>query len=449
MTAGLAAGRQGDIGRFVDQCRQTLGADAAIVGDEAARFAIHDQRPGAVCFPKDIDALSRCVAVAAAADLAIVPVGNGTQLGMGGVPRRYDVAVSTRRMCRIVAHEAADMTVTVEAGATLVELDAALAQGAQFLPLDPPRPHDATVGALIATDASGPLRMSCGRVRDLLIGVRAVLADGTIVKGGGRVVKNVAGYDVMKLLTGSHGSLAIIAEATFKIRPRPAVERCLVIGVGCIDEAIALGLQSMAAEMQPAFVEGVNAATGREIGLASAALIVGLHGSQAEIDAQREVLDAIAGKGRVEDVPAANAPDLMRRLRDLPAAERTNGCRIATLPSRLAATLAHIERAAQERSIDAMLLAHVGNGVAVLRCAADRVSNGALADFAVWIQVQVSAAEGGVVVFDKLPKRLTEALDPWGADRTLSATQLNLMRNLKAALDPRGLLSPGRFVGDL
>lgn len=449
MTNTSAAGRQGDVGRFVDQCRQMLGADAAVVGDEAARFAIDDQRPGAVCFPKDIDALSRCVAAAAATDLAIVPVGNGTQLGMGRVPRRYDVAVSTRRMCRIVAHEAADMTVTVEAGATLAELDAAMEQAAQFLPLDAPRPNDVTVGALIATDASGPLRMSCGRVRDLLIGVRAVLADGTIVKGGGRVVKNVAGYDVMKLLTGSHGSLAIIAEATFKIRPRPAVERCFVIDVDRIDAAVALGLQSMAAEMQPAFVEGVNAAAGREIGLANAALIVGLHGSQAEIDAQRLVLETIAGKDRVEEVGAEHAPELVRRLRDLPAAERTYGCRIATLPSRLAATLAHIEREAQKRSIDAALLAHVGSGAAVLRCDADRLSTGALADFAAWIQAQVSAAEGGVVVFDKLPKRLKEDIDPWGTDRTLSATQLSLMRNLKAALDPQGLLSPGRFVGGL
>ena len=198
-----------------------FGTDAVVVGDAARSYAIDGQAPHCAVFPNTIGDASRCAAAADRAGFATVAVGNGTQLGIGRAPRRYDVALSTQHMHRIVAHEAADMTVTVEAGATVTQLNDALSSAGQWLPLDPPHPDATTIGALIATNASGPLRVSQGTVRDLLIGITIVLADGTAIHGGGRVVKNVAGYDLMKLFTGSFGTLGIIAEATFKIRPRP------------------------------------------------------------------------------------------------------------------------------------------------------------------------------------------------------------------------------------
>jgi glycolate oxidase FAD binding subunit len=253
----------------------------------------------------------------------------------------------------------------------------------------------------------------------------------------------------MKLLTGSHGSLAIVAEATFKVRPRPTAERCCVIRVGRIDTAVALGLKFLSAQVQPAYVEGLNTAAGRAIGLRGASLLIGLHGLEAEIEAQRRELDAIAGMDAVEDLPAPAAVDVLRCLRDLPAAEHAFGCRIATLPSRLAETLSRIEDAAQTRKIEVSMLARAGNGSAVLRIAADRLSDAVLADFAAWMESQVSATEGCSVIFDGLPKQLKDDIDPWGTERSLTAAQLSLMRAVKSALDPRSLLSPGRFVGGL
>jgi len=201
----------------------------AVVRNAGGAFAVDEHTPPYVALPTTIDELARCVAAAHAADLAVIPAGNGSQLHVGRAPTRYDLALSTQKLTRVLAHEAADMTVTVEAGITLAQLNALLASAGQRLPLDPPHPELTTIGGLIATDACGPLRLAHGKVRDLLIGVTVVLADGTPTHGGGRVVKNVAGYDLMKLFTGSFGTLGIVVEATFKLRPLPEHEAVFVL----------------------------------------------------------------------------------------------------------------------------------------------------------------------------------------------------------------------------
>ena len=145
------------------------------------------------------------------------------------------------------------MTATVEAGITLAALNATLARAGQRLPLDPPHPERTTIGALIATDASGPLRLSHGKVRDLLIGITVVLADGTLVHGGGRVVKNVAGYDLMKLFTGSFGTLGIVVEATFKLRPLPQREAVFRVPASTMAEAITALALDLARRVAPLY----------------------------------------------------------------------------------------------------------------------------------------------------------------------------------------------------
>lgn len=447
MTQAPDTARRNAVADFVEHYRRTLGADAAAVGEATSQFAIDGQRPAAVCYPADIDQLARCLAAAADANLAVVPVGSGAQLGIGRSPRRYDVAVCTRRMARVIAHEAADMTATVEAGATVDELNAVLGTAAQFLPVDPPRPGDVTIGGLIATDASGPLRLAYGRVRDLLIGIRAVLADGTIIKGGGRVVKNVAGYDLMKLLTGSHGTLAVIADATFKIRPRPEVEAVFTIALGSIDEAVLAGMHALTARLQPAHVQALNERAGDSVGLAGAALIVGCHGSEKEIQAQHRELASILD-ARIEVLENGRAADLTTRLRDLPTRPGSAGGRVATSCARLPGALRHIAREARRRSIHVALAADVGSGVTLIRCPLEGGKIEAFADFAVWLRGE-AGADGGGVTFDALPASLKTRIDPWNTDRALSPAQLSLMRAVKDALDPRAMLSPGRFVGGI
>ncbi len=431
----------------------------------AAAYAIDGHTPQRVEFPATVDELARCTAAAHATDLAVIPVGNGTQLGIGRAPTRYDIALSLRRMNRILAHEAADMTATVEAGVTLAELNAALASAGQRLPLDPPHPEPTTIGALIATDASGPLRLSQGKVRDLLIGITVVLADGTIVHGGGRVVKNVAGYDLMKLFTGSFGTLGIIVEATFKLRPLPEREAVFVIPAGDTRAAVKLALEVLAAPLVPLYVEALNPAGAACVGLDAPAVVIGCGGSGDEIAVQRERLAERCGEDTVQVCNAAEGGRLYAALRDFPACcgllpnppplpearpepsrrmatgEGTDcGCKLSVLPSQLAGLLVHIEEEAARSGLEAAILSHVGSGIAALRIN----GGGALPAFAEGLRTAVRAA-GGWAVFDAVPTLLKAQIDPWG----VAPPAMALMRGIKQTLDPHGRLSPGRFVGGI
>ncbi|MFI5365428.1 MAG: FAD-binding oxidoreductase [Candidatus Binatia bacterium] len=456
---------------LIARLRNIVGSNAVATGDATHNFIVDDLRPQYVLFPANVRQLSRCLSAADAADLTVIPVGNGTQLGIGRVPQRYDVALSTQKLRRIVAHEAADMTVTVEAGVTLADLNAALALAGQRLPLDPPHPERTTIGALIATDACGPLRLSQGKVRDLLIGITVVLADGTPVKGGGRVVKNVAGYDLMKLFTGSFGTLGVIVEATFKVRPRPEREAVFVIPAGSIDAAVGRGLDVLAAPVAPAFVEALNRSAMQSVGGDGAAVVIGCEGSAQEIDVQRERLVALAGRESLRVLNDADGARLSAALRDFqgeangvgpavpaestisplsqPKAAGTAGptsvglrCKVSVVSSRLAALLRGIEDEAEHGGVDTAMLAHVGSGVGVIRFtgAADEAVRG----FAERLRALVRKS-GGWVTFDALPVALKRHIDPWDAD----VPGLALMRGIKQTLDPKCRLSPGRFVGGI
>jgi len=415
-----------------------FGAAAVVTGDAVRAFAIDGQTPHCAVFPQTVADAGRCAAAADRAGFATIPVGNGTQIGVGRAPRRYDVALSTRRLHRIVAHEAGDMTVTVEAGVTVAQLNDALSSAGQWLPLDPPHPETTTIGALIATNACGPLRLSQGTVRDLLIGITAVLADGTAVHGGGRVVKNVAGYDLMKLFIRSFGTLGIIAEATFKIRPLPQERTAVVIPGDSIAAALGLALGVLAAPVAPLYVEAINRSAARLLGIdAPSAVVVGLAGSAAEIDAQHGRLNALTAT----TLQLRNDASLSADLRDFPAAiagDNVCGGTLSVLPSKLGAVLADAERACAAHGIEVAVLAHVGSGVAVIRW------SGAGVSFAESLRASARAA-GGWLVFDALPAALKKDIDPWGED----IPGLELMRGIKQTLDPNGRLSPGRFVGGI
>lgn len=430
-----------------------MSADATI------QFAIDGRGPQQVVYPETLDELVRSAIAAHADNLAIIPVGNGTQLHIGRTPARYDLALSTRRLNRILFHEAADMTVTVEAGVTLAQLNAALAPARQRLPLDPPHPAQTTIGALIATDASGPLRLAHGKVRDLLIGLTVVLADGTLAHGGGRVVKNVAGYDLMKLFTGSFGTLGIIVEATFKLRPLPQLEQTLALPIAGTGAAVARSLEVLSAAVAPDYIAAVSRAGAACVGLDGSAVIAGCAGTVEEIDVQRQRIEERVGPDAVRVCDAIEAARLYAALRDFPAArvlplavrplgasqyESVCGCKISILPSQLGSVLERVEEGAERRNLEAAMVSHVGNGIAFIRFSGAALME-VMPSFAEWVGETVHAA-GGWTVFDLLPAGLKEHIDPWGHT---APPGLALMRGIKQTLDPTGCLSPGRFVGGI
>jgi FAD/FMN-containing dehydrogenase len=193
-------------------------------------------------------------------------------------------AINLRAFDRVVEHSPEDMTVTVEAGITLADLQARLGKAGQWIPIDPSNPASLTVGALLATDASGPRRFGCGTIRDHLLGIKVVLADGRMIKSGGKVVKNVAGYDLGKLFIGSHGSLGVIVEGTFKLRPLPEVEAVVQAHCDSLDQAGALIETILQSEVTPVVLDLHNLETLTVH--CSIVLVVGFAGTREEVDWQ-------------------------------------------------------------------------------------------------------------------------------------------------------------------
>src|SRR5260221_10783987 len=209
-----------------------------------ARDAVAGARPSLVVEPGNEQELAKVLKLANAAGLAVIPRGGGTKLEWGNRPARADVIVSTARLDRVIEHAWADLTVSVEAGCTIGKLQETLAKHGQRLALDALWPEHATVGGVLSTNDSGALRLRFGSLRDLVIGVTLALADGTVASSGGRVVKNVAGYDLPKLVTGALGTLGVITRAFFRLHPLPKETRTISCVTGDVPEAHRLGLAS-------------------------------------------------------------------------------------------------------------------------------------------------------------------------------------------------------------
>ncbi|GFE67696.1 FAD-binding oxidoreductase [Chroococcus sp. FPU101] len=188
-----------------------------------------DTPPSYLIFPHTQDALAEVVRYANENQLAILPCGNASKLTWGGLVKNPQLVISTQRLNHIIAHAVGDLTVTVEAGVTLQQLQSILQPHSQFLPIDPAYPDKATLGGIMATADTGSWRQRYGGVRDMVLGLSFVRYDGKIAKGGGRVVKNVAGYDMMRLFTGSYGTLGIITEMTFRLYPIPEASQTLLL----------------------------------------------------------------------------------------------------------------------------------------------------------------------------------------------------------------------------
>src|SRR5467141_3604776 len=220
----------------------------ALVGNEYVRAAtaadaVAGAQPNLVIVPGTEGELAEILRLSNAAGLAVIPRGGGTKLGWGNPPARADLILSTARLNEIIEHAWADLTVSVEAGCTVQRLQETLAQHGQRLALDALWPENATVGGVLSTNESGALRLRFGSLRDLVIGVTVALADGTLASSGGKVVKNVAGYDLPKLVAGAFGTLAVITRAIFRLHPLPQETRT----ISCLTADAAEGQQLMLA----------------------------------------------------------------------------------------------------------------------------------------------------------------------------------------------------------
>src|SRR5450755_4734834 len=239
-----------------DSVPDALGAACGQVRPAGRGDAVAGVRPSFVAAPASLDEASAVMRAAAGLGLAVVPRGGGTRLGWGCAPGRCDLIVETRLMNAVIEHAAGDLVARIQAGVPVRHLSAVLGEAGQRLALDPPATHDGgTIGGLLATGAAGPLRLRYGTPRDLLIGITVVRADGAVTRSGGKVVKNVAGYDLGKLYTGSYGTLGVIAEAAFRLHPLPAATAFVtddVYGAAAVAQAVSAAAGS---DLAPSAVE--------------------------------------------------------------------------------------------------------------------------------------------------------------------------------------------------
>jgi glycolate dehydrogenase FAD-binding subunit len=430
---------------LLDKLRATVGAANVLTGVELSPFVVEGRAPDLAVFPGSAEEVAAVVQQAAAAGIPITPWGGGTAAAIGTPPARPGLVLGLKRLHRLVEHEPGDLTVTVEAGMTLEALQAALRERGQWLSLDPPDAAVATVGGVIAANASGPRRHLYGTVRDLLIGVRVVTADGTIVRGGGKVVKNVAGYDLPKLFVGAWGTLGIVVEATFKLRPLPEDERLVAATFERLKDCGAAVRALIAGDLLPNAVEILDAAAAGTLGLDAAALIVGFDGLREQVDAQARELSALVaafGGRTVRALPPETWPRLTAPARDAfpaPAAVMT----FAVLSTLVADTMEQGAQAARQRGLASAWAAHAGVGAVTGALAADREAATVAAVLNDWRAT--AGAGGGHAALGWAPLAVKSLVPAWDD----AGPAGRIMERIKAQLDPNNVLNPGRFVAGI
>ncbi len=462
--------------RAVDRAPATMDRRAAeVVGQgglvpeaERAAYAVDGLVPRVVARPASVEELSALLKVADEAGAAVVPWGGGSKQSLGGIPPRVDLVVSLARMNRVVEHEPADLTASFEAGIRLADANAALGTANQWIALDPPHGDRCTLGGVLAANASGPRRLRYGTARDLVIGVRVVHADGTVTKGGAKVVKNVTGYDMNKLYVGSLGTLAVIAGVTLKLLPRPAEERTWTVPVPTLAAAAALVAKSLDSHLVPTALELVSAGAARVLGPAGAGvpaggalLAIAFGGIPGEVASQlRWIRDAVTGPGAGDERLLEGEAqevfwDAVRNVAPRLAAQGGHGAagpdqgwalaRASLVLTAVPTLLAAAEEMRRRHGLaEVAATAEAGSGAAHVFLAgpAERLA-AALRDLR---EVAVRGGKNaGHLVVEAAPLAVKRALDVWGP----VGSSLRLMQALKQQFDPDRRLNPGRFVAGI
>jgi glycolate oxidase FAD binding subunit len=390
--------------------------------------------PRFVATPASAAELADVLADASREGLAVIPRGSGSKLGWGMPPERADLVLETKRLDRVIEHAASDLVVSAEAGVRLAELQKTLADTGQRLCLDPPEPG-ATLGGVIAAAASGPRRHRFGAPRDVLLGVTVALADGTLAKAGGKVVKNVAGYDLGKLFSGSLGTLGVIVSATFRLHPLPAAQSLVIVSLeepGAVAQAVQAVLRST---LVPSAVELLWA------GAAPALLALLFEGRPPGVAAQAQAAcSLLASLGSARTVEEAERE--REWLAFVEPARAELELQLASACADLAETLTAVRESAERHGLEFSVSGRAGLGVLQACFSGGDVE--AQAGVVTTLRQRLAARGGSVVIRRATPevKRRADVFgDPGGA--------LPLMRRVKQRFDPLRILSPGRFVGGL
>jgi glycolate oxidase FAD binding subunit len=398
----------------------------------SAADVVASVQPKLVIVPGSESELAEALRLVSEAGLAVIPRGGGTKLGWGNPPSRADIILSMARRNEITEHAWADLTVSVGAGCTIQKLQETLAEHGQRLALDPLWPEKATVGGVLSTNDSGALRLRFGALRDLIIGVTIALPDGTLASSGGKVVKNVAGYDLPKLTTGAFGTLGIITRAVFRLHPLPRHTRSFSVSTATTEES-------------RRFIHAIQNSKLAHTALQArfendAAPLVDIlfEGTEAGLSAQEAHLKKLDETATLIEA----SPEIWRARQELwsfSKPESSAVAKISVLPAEIDKSATTIAKSAKVRQLQWKAVMQA-TGIGFLKLEGDpkdlRVSLQELRE-------QFERNSGSLVVLHR-PTGMA-AIDAWGS----AGDALPLMKAVKQQLDPKSTLNPGRFVGGI
>jgi len=392
-----------------------------------------DPPPSCIVYPQTPEQLGTVVSLARQNQWRILPCGSGSKLHWGGIPKDINIVVSTARMNQLIDHASGDLTVTVQAGMKYAELQKILAATGQFLALDPSYSDRATIGGIVATADTGSLRQRYNSVRDQLLGISFVRADGQLTKAGVRVVKNVAGYDLMKLLTGSFGTLGIISQVTFRLYPlQAASQTVLLTGDSAAINQASQTVRSSA--LTPVALDILSASIVETLDIGSGmGLLAKFSNVPESVAEQSERLLAVGEKLGLKGISYSNDSEatLWQRLKKIIEENDSNKSILCKIGVRPTAAVATIEK------VQGFGVIHANSGLGRLRLSEESASKSVLLNLR-----KICENHAGFLTILSASQELKQQVDIWG----YSGNALPLMQGIKHQFDPQNVLSPNRFI---
>ena len=447
---------------------EEIAGGAHVVTDtvEIAAREVCGVRPAVIVRPADAAQIAEILRFAVAEGLAVIPTGGCTKLGIGSPPAHYDIALDLSRMNRVLAYDPQDLTLGVEPGVRIEDLLRTLAEKKQFLPLAVPFSDRATIGGIVAANSSSPLRHAYGAVRDFCLGMEFVTGEGAQAKSGGRVVKNVTGYDLHKLLIGSLGTLAVVTRVNFRTFPMPQAQGTFVATFSSAEAAFDFCRTVSHSVLTPQIVEVANPGAAALIfsGEFSARIeprtwfvIVSAAGQPAVVQRHERELGQMAGPGDAEEFFALSddeADSVLAQIREFPRlmVERAPyGAifRISAVPSAMAMLLGKLRVLAVQHELDFVSLGRASGIIYAAFLPQMEISE--TPRFLPQIVTEVFRACGqpelqASALLEWCPMDLKTSADiVWGPSRA----DFELMRRVKHSFDPQNVLAPGRFAGGI
>jgi glycolate oxidase FAD binding subunit len=442
------------------------GAHVVTDGAEIASREVCGVRPAVIVRPADAAQIAEIVRFAAAEKLAVIPMGSGTKLGIGLPPSRYDIALDLSRMNRVLAYDPHDLTLGVEPGVRIEDLLRTLAEQKQFLPLAVPFSDRATIGGIVASNSSSPLRHAYGAVRDFCLGMEFVTGEGSQAKSGGRVVKNVTGYDLHKLLIGSLGALAVITRVNFRTFPKPPAQGMFVASFSTPETAFGFCRAIAHSVLAPQMVEVAGPGAGRLIFSTEAsaritpmqwAVVISAAGQPSVVDRYARELGHLAGAANAAEflpIHETEQSTIFARIREFPglvleAAPDAAIFRIGVLPAAIPSLLNGLSEVAKRNGTDFATLIRASGIVfaAFFAQAGSEAASPVNASVVKEIFRICTLPENSAhAMLEWCPSEMKRVgVDLWGPWRD----EFVLMRRVKDAFDPHKVLAPGRFAGGI